>query len=760
MYTIDFETYYDKQFSLSKLTTEQYIRDERFEVIGVAVKHNDGPTVFHAADSADWKTSIQQALNQYHFENEVVIAHNAVFDMAILNWHFGIKPKFIVDTLSMARPLTMMTVGGSLRALSELFNIGHKGTAVYDMLGKHRTDMTDEDIKDYGEYCKLDVDLTYQLFHKLKVYSTPSEMFVIDCLMRMFTEPMLVLDKDLLRKHLETVQNRNSNLLKETGLESRDDLMSNPKFAELLKSMGVTPPMKISERTGKETYAFSKKDLEFTALLEHPDDRVQALVAARLGLKSTIEETRTEMFLGIAERGGLPIMLNYYGGHTGRASGADKVNLQNLPRGGALRKAMRAPTGYCLCVSDSSQIEARTLAWFAGQTDLVDEFKHGVDVYSSFATTVYGYQVTKKEHPVERHVGKTCLAGNTLVLTDKGYKLITDVTEKDRLWDGFDWVKHDGVVPMGEKKVVQFAGLRATKDHMIFTGYDTWVEWQQFIEDKDVRKKALASANLPIEAFALQPWLRKRRLWTQTFIEPVYDIANAGPRHRFTVLTDRGPLIVHNCILGLGYGTGASKLQHALATSNPKVELDDAEAKRIVSLYRKRYACIPRLWQAGDYLLQALYEGYEAKLGVGVQLTAKDNKIQLPNGMFINYNNLTKRENPFNGKVEFCYYNKKLPKGIYGAKVVENVVQALARIVVFDQMVVIDRWLRQKTAADGIARRVVLTVHDEVVVCVPDNEKEETLKLMMDTMKVPPPWASSLPVSCDGDIGYTYGDAK
>ena len=322
MYTIDFETYYDKQFSLSKLTTEQYIRDDRFEVIGVAVKHDDGPTVFHAADPADWKTSIQQALSQYHFENEVVIAHNAVFDMAILNWHFGIKPKFIVDTLSMARPLTMMTVGGSLRALSELFNIGHKGTAVYDMLGKHRTDMTVEEIKDYGEYCKLDVDLTYQLFHKLKAYSTPSEMFVIDCLMRMFTEPMLVLDKDLLRKHLETVQNRNRNLLKETGLESRDDLMSNPKFAELLKSMGVTPPMKISERTGKETYAFSKKDLEFTALLEHPDDRVQALVAARLGLKSTIEETRTEMFLGIAERGGLPIMLNYYGGHTGRASGA------------------------------------------------------------------------------------------------------------------------------------------------------------------------------------------------------------------------------------------------------------------------------------------------------------------------------------------------------------------------------------------------------------------------------------------------------
>lgn len=761
MYTLDFETYYDKQFSLSKITTEQYIRDPRFEVIGVAVKHNDGPTVFHAADPADWKTSIKKALDQYDFAGEAVIAHNAAFDMAILNWHFGIKPKFIVDTLSMARPVTMLTVGGSLRALAEYFNIGHKGTAVYDMLGKHRADLSPSEIKDYGDYCKLDVDLTYQLFFKLKQYSTPQELLVIDCLIRMFTEPLLVLDKPLLEKHLAEVKAKQAKLLHGANLETREELMSNDKFALKLKELGVEPPMKVSARTGKMTYAFSKKDIEFTDLLEHPDPEVQALVSARLGLKSTIEETRTQMFLGIADRGPLPIMLTYYGGHTGRASGSDKVNLQNLPRGGALRKAMRAPAGYCLCVSDSSQIEARTLAWFAGQTDLVDEFKHGVDVYSSFASTVYGYQVTKKEHPVERHVGKTCLAGNTMVLTDHGYKLITDVTLKDRLWDGFEWVKHEGVAEMGTKKVIEFAGLRATKDHMIFVGMDNWIEWGQFVEKRDLRKKALDSAHLPVEAFALQPWLRKRRRWTKVYNEPVYDILNSGPRHRYTVLTDRGPLIVHNCILGLGYGTGGPKLKHALATSNPKVEMDEPEAKRIVSLYRKRYSCIPKLWQAGDYLLSALYQNYTAKIGVGVQLEARANKIILPNGMCINYNGLTQRVNPFDrSKIEFVYFNKKLAKPIYGAKVVENLVQALARIVVFDQMVVIDRWLRQKTAADGKPRRVVLTVHDEVVVCVPDNEKEETLKFMMDTMKVPPAWAPDLPVSCDGDAAYCYGDAK
>lgn len=620
MLTIDFETYYSKEYSLRKYTTEAYIRDPQFEVIGVSVKKENGQTAFYDADPHDWRGSIQKALNQYDFGNEVVIAHNAAFDMAILNWHFGIKPKFIVDTLSMSRPLTSMTVGGSLKALAEYYNIGHKGTTVHDMLGRHRSDMSDEDIKAYGEYCKLDVDLTYQLFWKLKAGSTPQELQVIDLLIRMFTEPMLELDKPLLEQHLKGVKTRQANLLANSGLETRDDLMSNPKFAELLRNLGVEPPTKISPTTGKETYAFAKNDIPFTELLEHEDERVQALVAARLGLKSTIEETRTKAYIEIANRGTLPIMLNYHGGHTGRASGGEN-NPQNLPRGGALRKAIRAPKGYALVVSDSSQIEARTLAWFAGQNDLVDEFKHGVDVYSSFASNVYGYQVTKKEHPVERHVGKTC-------------------------------------------------------------------------------------------------------------------------------------------ILGLGYGTGHAKLRHALATSKPKVELSLEESQRIVKLYRKRYARIPQLWQSADYALNAMVQGYETTIGVGVQLKVADNKIYLPNGMNINYNGLQVRASPFTGKQELVYFNKKQPKTIYGAKVIENVVQALARIVVFDQMVVIHQWLRAKSAADGIPRSVVLTVHDEVVVCVPDAEKDETLKFMEDAMKVPPSWAQGLPISCDGDWAYCYGDAK
>jgi DNA polymerase len=102
--------------------------------------------------------------------------------------------------------------------------------------------------------------------------------------------------------------------------------MSNNQLADLLTSLGVTPPMKKSLATGKQTLAFSKTDEEFKALLEHENPMIQAIVAARLGVKSTLEETRTERFIGIASRGPMPVPLRYYAAHTGRWGGDDKLN--------------------------------------------------------------------------------------------------------------------------------------------------------------------------------------------------------------------------------------------------------------------------------------------------------------------------------------------------------------------------------------------------------------------------------------------------
>lgn len=403
--TIDFETYYDRDFSLSKMTTEEYIRSEQFETIGVAVKINDGDVEwFSGTEKETWKF-----LQKFDWANSVGLAHNAMFDMAILNWRYGISPKKIADTLSMARAIHGTEVGGSLATLAQHYQLGEKGTEVVNALGKRRIDFSDEDLSRYASYCVNDVDLTYRLFGCLVGGFPISELNLIDLTIRMFSEPVLELDPAVLRRHLTEVQDSKARLM-ENIESSKDMLMSNPQFAELLRSYGVEPPMKVSPTTGKETYAFSKTDEEFKALLEHDNEMVQALVAARLGVKSTIEETRTQRFIEIAGRGTMPIPLRYYAAHTGRWGGDDKVNMQNLPRSSPLKRAILAPQGHMMIDSDSSQIEARTLAWLAEQNDLVDAFDRGEDVYKIMASAIYGKpvdEITKDE----RFVGKTTILG-------------------------------------------------------------------------------------------------------------------------------------------------------------------------------------------------------------------------------------------------------------------------------------------------------------------------------------------------------------
>lgn len=613
MITIDFETYYDKEFSLSKITTEEYIRSEQFEVIGVAAKIDD--------QQAQWcsgsKEQIAKFLHDLDLPSHNVLAHNMAFDGAILAWQFGIKPKYYLDTMSMAKPLTGLTVGGSLKALAKMFELGEKGTEVVNALGKRREDFSPQELFAYASYCINDVNLTYELYKKLKPYSTPKELYVIDLMLRMFTDPVLVLDKDKLTHHLSSVQAKKETLMKcISDAIGKDDLMSNMKFAEVLKKLGVTPPTKVSLRTNKETYAFGKTDYEFKALLEHEDPQVQAVVSARLGIKSTLEETRTVSFIGIAERGALPILLNYYGAHTGRASGGDKMNLQNLPRGGELRKSIMAPAGHVVIAVDSSQIEARVVAWLAGQDDLVGDFRDGVDIYSKFASDVYERPIDKSVDKVERFVGKTC-------------------------------------------------------------------------------------------------------------------------------------------ILGLGYGMGKDKFKSTLkiGMGGVSVDLPLEHAERIVKLYRTKYEFITKLWKEADAALPAIVNGYDYEFGVGIKLSVTLEGIKLPNDMLIRYPEL------HNTNEGYVYKTKRGPIKIYGGKVVENVVQGLARIVVFDQMAKIDQEFRKQDSANA-RFKIALTVHDEVVAVVPEDQADRCLAFMSKVMSTPPAWAQGLPVACEGDYALTYGDCK
>ena len=401
--TIDFETYYSREFSLTKVTTEEYIRSPQFETIGVAVQVDDGEPEWFSGDAE----SMHQFLKKFDWGNSLALAHNAPFDGAILKWVYGISPKGWLDTLSMGRALHGTQVGGSLKVLANFYGLGEKGTEVENALGLRRQDFSPEQLARYGEYCKNDVSLTWDLFGEMSKGFPQVELRLIDLTVRMFTEPVLQLDAGLLKDHLLTERQRKDELLENFA---KDDLMSNNKFADILIAYGIAPPMKKSPTTGKQTFAFSKTDEAFKELLEHPNPQVQTLVAARLGTKSTIEETRTERFLGIAKRGSLPVPLRYYAAHTGRWGGDDKLNLQNLQRNSPLKRAIIAPDGYMMIDSDSSQIEARTLAWLAEQDDLVEAFDRGEDVYKIMASAIYNKGVSEITKD-ERFVGKTTILG-------------------------------------------------------------------------------------------------------------------------------------------------------------------------------------------------------------------------------------------------------------------------------------------------------------------------------------------------------------
>jgi len=621
--TLDFETYYSKDFSLSKLTTEEYIRDEKFEVIGVAVKVDDSQTEWFSGTHAE----IKDYLNKIDWKDSALLCHNTQFDGAILSFIFGIVPAYYFDTLCMARAIHGVDAGGSLSALVERYALGKKGTEVIDALGKRRDEFTTNDLAKYGKYCINDVDLTFKLFNVLvSDYFPQVELDLIDLTIRMYTEPTLRVNREMLRVRLEGIKAEKIQLLsglkEKLGYADEEDvrkkLASNPQFAAVLKDHGVEPPTKVSATTGKETFALAKNDEGFISLKEHENPFIQRLCAVRLGTKSTIEESRIERFIDIGSRnrGRLPIPLKYYGAHTGRWAGADAVNFQNLPsrdkQKATLKKSVLAPEGHYIINCDSSQIEARVLAWLSGQTELVKQFASGEDVYSIFATKIYDRSVSKA-NPVERFVGKTC-------------------------------------------------------------------------------------------------------------------------------------------ILGLGYGTGAAKLRHTLKTQPPGADLTEESCQKIVDLYRETNDKIPILWHKCDRALKHLMVWPDDEngkpqspyyLGATKAVVIDQTGIKLPNGLYIRYPGLC--VDPDTNKT--VYNSRKVTVSLWGGAVVENVVQALARIIVGEQMLMLKKKYRP-----------VLTVHDAVVLVVPEHELEDALAFIVQVMSTPPAWAVGLPIACEAKHGRSYGD--
>jgi DNA polymerase len=429
--TIDFETYYDQKYSLTKISTEEYVRHDKYETIGFAYKINDERCVWVTGTNEH----IQKVLDTLPWNNSLVLAHNTMFDGAILSWRYGIKPKGWLDTMSMGRALHGVDQSVSLASMAVRYAVGEKGTEVMNAVGVGREFFSPDALAKYGAYCRNDVELTYNIFQHMMLSGFPKgELKLIDLTLSMFIHPVLKLDTEALKAHLaDTVAQKKAHLVsalqavgkqdlavkhilgdEEVQAEVRKTLMSNVQFATMLKGLDVEAPTKISPTTGKLTLALAKNDEAFKELLEHEDPRVQALCAARIGTKSTLEETRTQRFMDISKRGAFPVPLRYYAAHTGRWGGTDSVNLQNLPSRGAnagkLKRAILAPEGYVFIDADSAQIEARTLAWESGQDDLVEAFANGKDVYKIMASAIYG-KADEEISQGERFVGKTTILG-------------------------------------------------------------------------------------------------------------------------------------------------------------------------------------------------------------------------------------------------------------------------------------------------------------------------------------------------------------
>jgi hypothetical protein len=939
---LDFETAWGRKVGLgfSCQTTEEYIRDPRFKAWGLSWKWLGG------AAPAQWvpRKNLPKFFASIDWSKTAVLAQNAMFDVSIMAWHYDSHPAFVMDTLSMGRALRGVEVGNSLAKLAASFGLPEKGKGLAP--SENILDELPPEVEEQlADYCCHDTWLCEQIFFKLGGWAYPrSELRLIDMTLKMFTRPQLVLDSSMLVDALHEEREKREGLLQRLGVDEAA-LASNPQFAEVLRSLGIEPPIKKSKTTGKSTLALAKNDALFQALLNGDNEDVAALCEARLKVKSTTERTRAQRFLDISRRGTLPVPLSYYGAKSGRwtAAKGSAINMQNLKRGSFLRKAIMAPEGHQLVVGDLSQIEPRVLAWLADYEDMLLIFRQGGDPYAAFGAQMFNVPgLTKESHPDLRQSAKSALLGcfgpNTPVLTNRGWVPIVRVQATDTVWDGEEWVCHQGVVPQGEKEVLTAAGISATSDHEILTEHG-WVEWSAALANRSLLKSALLLGSSPVSVgaarqlvdsillcsapvggqglstattllqgalLAAMPALKERlsRLdgnkkgttWSaliddivtdcwialapssldaQTRIVPctqttegaelpctkdglrtalssfvtslglaagidlnssstestttggmnpatcdssaaaltwptndaslrekskpsdsgspplkqrmqTYDIAYAGPRNRYTVLTWYGPIIVHNCGYGLGWASFASQLLVGFLGA-PPVRYDkefakklgvtgryieaflnfkdnekklleiphictDEEllvhavaAKMIIDKYRATAYPVVAFWNmCGELLTRCLAGGDEV---VYKCLTFKKEEIVLPNGMSLLYPDLRQVKDKETGSMQWVYGEDETK--LYPGKITNNVVQGTARIVMTDGMLRVSK-----------KYPIVGTVHDELIAVVPDKEVADAKTWVLAQMTMEPKYLPGIPLDADGGAHRRYGLAK
>ena len=618
--TIDFETYYDSKYSLRAkvYNTSSYIMDPQFQIHCCAIK------VGTKKSKCYWgREAVEKALKAIDWTKHDLLAHNNFFDGAIAKWHLGIKPRRRFCTVQMTRGLHSDMSKASLDSICKFYGIGGKISGLEDVKGTRTEDIPKDKAARLMEYCNNDNEKCFEVFKKQIAVYPDKEIQLIDITLSMFCDPVFLLDVERAEKSLNYEMNER---LKFIALSRHDEktLTSTPKFVAALEALGVDAPKKISKRTGEVSYALSETDQEFVDLQEHEDIRVVRLVQGRLAAKSTMMETRAWRMLQAQEMcASLPVLLNYYGAKTGRWSGGNKMNFQNLPTStedypmaGELRKAIMAPEGHVIIAPDSSQIEARTVAWVSGHEELLVRFRNKEDVYKWMAGMIYGI----------------------------------DPSEVD-----------------SEQR---FIGKLAT--------------------------------------------------------------------------------------LGLGFGMGAKRFQTTLALGvmGPPVQMSMTECARIVKMYRKINQAIVEFWRECENVLEAMTRGESGSFGPGGILQYEGTSIWLPNGMGLHYPGLRALWNPNTNQIQgFKYKSNGADKHIYGGLLCENIVQALAGVIIREEMVEVDNLYAKTKLKKGEIAKIATMTHDEIVSVIPERLGQKLLDANLKIMKTPPAWAPDLPINAEA-VGW------
>ena len=762
---LDYETF--SECDLRAHGTELYVRHPSTEVLMAAYAFGGDPVQHWDATTEPMPQDLREA-----FEDPGVIIwawnvpfefgitkHVLGFDIPIERWRdtmvmalYNSLPGKLEQAAKVVRtPLPKMSEG---KRLIRKFCTPRKPTKHNKAVRVYPNDAPDE-WETFIDYNIRDVEVERDIYQKLRATAPPPsewKLWFLDHKINQFGYPI---NLDAVRKVNDLANQERELLMTDlkgiTGLKNPNSVK---QLAPWLQDRGYPYESLDKEHTAK---ALASNDLT-------PDAR-EALELRSEASKSSVKKYPKIILTTDSTDWRLRGALRFYGAHTGRWTGAG-AQVQNLPRpekwieestweyasqivqmgsphelrrlvdqpmdvfASVIRTMIQAPEGKDFAVADLASIETRVLGWIAECSGILAVYAADKDAYKEFATMMFHKpyeEVSKHERNLAKPPVLGCFAASTRILTRRGWVPIVSVREDDLLWDGTEWVSHDGVLYQGKKEVVDFNGVQATPDHLILMEDETWTPVSEIVEPKIIGK------------------------------EPTYDVLNCGPRNRYTILTDKGPVIAHNC----GYMLGTKGLKNYAAAMG--VDMTEEEADYAKTVYRESYWEVVEHWGQLDRAFRRVIETGKS-VEVGRLLFDEKGpfvRIRLPSGRHLYY--LRPRietvkapwstpERP--ATIDAITYESSVSEAGAGGwgrvathcgKIEENVVQGIARDILAHGMILTDR--------EGLP--IFGHVHDEVKVVV-DEDWTDALDTLIDCMTDVPAWADGLPLAAEGYRGKFY----